>query len=172
MTIAVAHSTTADDSFSATGAIAWNANHTLTGVGTMAEQDANNVAITGGTITGIAGLGTVTSVTGAAPVAVATGTTTPVISMAQATGSVNGYLSSVDWTTFNNKTSNTGTVTSVGGTGTVNGLSLSGTVTTSGNLTLGGTLDLSSPPAIGNTAPNTGKFTTLVATSGISGGAF
>lgn len=33
-----------------------------------------------------------------------------------------------------------GTVTSVGGTGTVNGLSLSGTVTTSGNLTLGGTL--------------------------------
>ena len=51
MTIAVAHSTTADDSFSATGAIAWNANHTLTGVGTMAEQDANNVAITGGTIT-------------------------------------------------------------------------------------------------------------------------
>ena len=51
MTIAVAHSTTADDSFSATGAIAWNANHTLTGVGTMAEQDANNVAITGGNIT-------------------------------------------------------------------------------------------------------------------------
>jgi hypothetical protein len=33
-----------------------------------------------------------------------------------------------------------GTVTSVGGTGTVNGLTLSGTVTTSGNLTLGGTL--------------------------------
>lgn len=37
-------------------------------------------------------------------------------------------------------TSNTGTVTSVGGTGTVNGLTLSGTVTSSGNLTLGGTL--------------------------------
>lgn len=34
----------------------------------------------------------------------------------------------------------TGTVTSVSGTGTVNGLTLSGTVTTSGNLTLGGTL--------------------------------
>lgn len=33
-----------------------------------------------------------------------------------------------------------GTVTSVGGTGTVNGISLSGTVTTSGDLTLGGTL--------------------------------
>lgn len=33
-----------------------------------------------------------------------------------------------------------GTVTSVSGTGTVNGLTLTGTVTTSGNLTLGGTL--------------------------------
>ena len=35
---------------------------------------------------------------------------------------------------------NNGTVTSVGGTGTVNGITLSGTVTSSGNLTLGGTL--------------------------------
>ena len=34
----------------------------------------------------------------------------------------------------------TGTVTSVGGTGTVNGITLTGTVTTSGDLTLGGTL--------------------------------
>jgi hypothetical protein len=37
-------------------------------------------------------------------------------------------------------TTNTGTVTSVSGTGTVNGITLSGTVTSSGNLTLGGTL--------------------------------
>ena len=35
-----------------------------------------------------------------------------------------------------------GTVTSVGGTGTVSGLTLTGTVTTSGNLTLGGTLSV------------------------------
>ena len=55
------------------------------------------------------GAGTVTSVSGTAPVSVATGTTTPVISMAAATGSVNGYLTSTDWTTFNNK----GTVTAV-----------------------------------------------------------
>ena len=34
----------------------------------------------------------------------------------------------------------TGTVTSVGGTGTVNGITLTGTVTSTGNLTLGGTL--------------------------------
>jgi hypothetical protein len=83
------------------------------------------------------GSGTVTSVTGTAPV-VSSGGATPAISMAAATGSVNGYLTSTDWTTFNNKGS--GSVTSVGGTGTVNGISLSGTVTSSGNLTLGGTL--------------------------------
>jgi hypothetical protein len=81
--------------------------------------------------------GTVTSVTGTAPV-VSSGGNTPAISMAAATGSVNGYLTSTDWTTFNNKGS--GSVTSVGGTGTVNGITLTGTVTTSGNLTLGGTL--------------------------------
>lgn len=46
-----------------------------------------------------------------------------------------------------------GTVTSVSGTGTVSGISLSGTVTSSGSLTLGGALDLSSPPAIGGTTP-------------------
>ena len=39
-------------------------------------------------------------------------------------------------------TANAGTVTSVGGTGTVSGLSLSGTVTSTGNLTLGGTISL------------------------------
>ena len=69
-------------------------------------------------------------------------------------------------------TSNTGTVTSVAGTGTVSGLSLSGTVTTSGNITLGGSLDLSSPPAIGATAPNTGKFTNLEATGTVKLGTY
>lgn len=65
-----------------------------------------------------------------------------------------------------------GTVTSVGGTGTVSGITLSGTVTSSGNLTLGGSLDLSSPPAIGGTAANTGAFTTLSASSTVSGAGF
>jgi len=69
-------------------------------------------------------------------------------------------------------TSNTGTVTSVAGTGTVSGLSLSGTVTTSGNITLGGSLDLSSPPAIGATAPNTGKFTNLEVTGTVKLGTY
>jgi len=47
--------------------------------------------------------GTVTSVSGTAPISVATGTTTPVISISQATTSTNGYLSSTDWNTFNGK---------------------------------------------------------------------
>ena len=63
--------------------------------------------------------------------------------------------------TITSADSTVGTVTSVSGTGTVSGISLSGTVTSSGSLTLGGTLNLSSPPTIGNTAPNTGRFTTL-----------
>jgi len=46
--------------------------------------------------------GTVTAVTGTAPIA-STGGTTPAISIPKATGSVDGYLSSTDWTTFNNK---------------------------------------------------------------------
>jgi trimeric autotransporter adhesin len=79
----------------------------------------------------------VNSVSATSPVT-STGGTTPTIAMPAATGSVDGYLTSTDWTTFNNKGS--GTVTSVSGTGTVNGISLSGTVTSSGNLTLGGTL--------------------------------
>jgi hypothetical protein len=46
--------------------------------------------------------GVVTSVLGIAPI-VSSGGTTPAISMPVATPSVNGYLSSTDWTTFNSK---------------------------------------------------------------------
>ena len=75
------------------------ANITITnGPGTI------TIAATGG------GGGGVTSVTGTAPIA-SSGGTTPVISISQATTSTNGYLSSTDWNTFNNKGS--GTVTSV-----------------------------------------------------------
>lgn len=48
--------------------------------------------------------GTVTSVTGTSPV-VSSGGATPAISMPVATTSVNGYLSSANWTTFNAKES-------------------------------------------------------------------
>lgn len=96
---------------------------------------AGGLTLSAGVLTGTSG--TVTSVTGTSPV-VSSGGTTPAISMPAATTSVNGYLTSTDWTTFNNKGS--GTVTSVSGTGTVNGITLTGTVTSSGSLTLGGTL--------------------------------
>jgi hypothetical protein len=79
-----------------------------------------------------------------------------------------------NFTITNTSPSSGGTVTSVSGTGTVSGISLSGTVTSSGSLTLGGTLDLSSPPVIGGTAPNLITGTTITATKyvGISGGTF
>jgi hypothetical protein len=76
--------------------------------------------------------GTVTAVTGTAPV-VSSGGTTPAISMAAATTAVNGYLTSTDWNTFNNKTSNTGTVTSVA---SGNGMNFT-TITGSGTVTMG-----------------------------------
>ena len=103
---------------------------------------ANSAITINGTSTSLGGsinVGTVTSVTGTAPV-VSSGGTTPAISMAAANSTTNGYLTSTDWNTFNGKGS--GSVTSVSGTGTVNGITLNGTVTSSGSLTLGGTIDL------------------------------
>lgn len=49
-----------------------------------------------------ANLGTVTAVSGVGPIS-STGGTTPAISIAQATTSTSGYLSSADWNTFNGK---------------------------------------------------------------------
>jgi len=49
-----------------------------------------------------AATGSVTSVSATAPL-VSTGGATPTISITQATSSANGYLSSTDWNTFNNK---------------------------------------------------------------------
>ena len=51
------------------------------------------------------GSGTVTSVTTNAPLSVASGTSTPAISIATATTSADGFLTSTDWNTFNNKLS-------------------------------------------------------------------
>ena len=95
------------------------------------------------------------------------------VAIASGTGiSVTGTYPS--FTVTNTSPSSGGTVTSVTGTGTVSGISLSGTVTTTGSLTLGGTLDLSSPPTIGNTTANTINGTTITGTKfvGISGGTF
>lgn len=74
--------------------------------GTITNAQLANSAITiNGTSTSLGGsisVGTVTSVTGTAPV-VSSGGATPAISMAAATSSVPGYLTSADWTTFNSK---------------------------------------------------------------------
>lgn len=92
-----------------------------------------------GTVTSVAALTLGTTGTDLSST-VANGTTTPVITLNVPTASATnrGALSAADWTTFNSKGS--GSVTSVSGTGTVNGLTLTGTVTTTGSLTLGGTL--------------------------------
>ena len=50
---------------------AWNEAHTVTGLGTMAEQAANSVAITGGSITGITDLAVADGGTGASTAAAA-----------------------------------------------------------------------------------------------------
>ena len=84
------------------------------GTGVMEEITlGTNLSLTGTTLNASGGGGGVTSVTGTTPIA-SSGGATPNISISQATTSTNGYLSSTDWTTFNNKGS--GTVTSVGGT--------------------------------------------------------
>ena len=88
--------------------------------------------------------GTVTSITASAPLTGGTITTSGSVGINQATTSTDGYLSSTDWNTFNNKTSNTGTVTSVatgtgltGGTITSTGtISLANTTVTAGSYTL------------------------------------
>jgi hypothetical protein len=75
-----------------------------------------------------------TALSGTAPIQY--NNTTGAISITQASGSANGFLSSTDWNTFNNKTSNVGTVTSVAAL----------TLGTSGT-------DLSSSVANGTTTP-------------------
>ena len=140
----------------------------ITGVGTLTDLTVSNV-ITGSISGNAATATTATSATSA---------TTATNIAGGATGSV-PYQSAASTTTFLAAGSNgqvltlasgvpswatptTGTVTSVATAGTVNGLTLTGgPITSTGTITLGGTLDLSSPPTIGNTAPNTGRFTTL-----------
>ena len=187
------------------------ANTQVSGLGTMSTQNANSVAVTGGTInsttiggtiaaavTGTtitantqftgsgAGLtGTATSLSIGGNAATATNATSATTATT-ATNLASGAAGSVPYQSASGTTAmlaagsngqvltlssglpvwNTptvGTVTSVNGTGTVSGISLSGTVTSSGSLTLGGTLDLSSPPVIGGTTPNTITGSTITA---------
>lgn len=89
-------------------------------------------------------------------------------SIAQPTGDTTKFLrNDGTWATV----SGSGTVTSVSGTGTVSGLTLSGTVTSSGSLTLGGSLSLTSgnvTTALGYTPASTSS--TVAAANNLSGG--
>lgn len=95
--------------------------------GTTADS-AGNIAIS-------TGAGTVTSIATTGPITGGTITTSGTIGITKATAVNDGYLSSTDWNTFNNKGS--GTVTSVTLANGA-GISLSGTnpITTSGTITI------------------------------------
>ena len=94
-----------------TGTTTLATNSVILGNGTSAVQTVapgtgGNVLTSNGTMWQSTALpASVTNVSGTAPISVATGTSTPVISMSQANGSTNGYLSSADWTAFNSKQS-------------------------------------------------------------------
>jgi hypothetical protein len=130
------------------------------------------------------GSGTVTSVSGTTGNITSTGGATPVIDLASGIVTPNTYGSAllipvitVDTygrvTTITTAANPQGTVTSVSGAGTVSGLTLTGTVTSSGSLTLGGTLavtpsDFASQTAntflaAPNGAPGVPTFRTIVA---------
>jgi hypothetical protein len=137
----------------------------ITGLGTLGDLTVTNTI--SGSISGNAGTATTatkaTNLAGGAAGSVSyqSATDTTAFLAAGTNGQVLTLASGIpSWAT-----PASGTVTSVSGTGTVSGISLSGTVTTTGNLTLGGTLDLSSPPAIGGTTANTVRGTTITATT-------
>ena len=119
---------------------------TSLGLGSIATQAANNVSITGGSITGITDLAVADGGTGVSTVPsngqllIGNGSGYTVATLTAGTGT---SISNGSGSITISATGSGGTVTSVGGTGTVNGITLTGTVTSSGNLTLGGTLAIS-----------------------------
>jgi hypothetical protein len=97
------------------------------------------VDVSGNVIEVSDGGGTVTAIATTSPITGGTITSAGTIGITQSSASTDGYLSSTDWNTFNNKTSNIGTVTSVGlGTGTVGtDVNVTGSpITSSGSFTL------------------------------------
>ena len=137
----------------------------ITGLGTLTDLTVTNTIT--GSISGNAG--TATTATTATNLAGGASGSVPYQTAAGATSflavGANGQVLTLAAGVPTWATPTVGTVTSVSGTGTVSGISLSGTVTSTGNLTLGGTLDLSAPPAIGGTTANTIRGTTITATT-------
>lgn len=117
--------------------------------------------------------GTVTGVQGTAPISVSASTVTPIVSIAKATGGVDGYLAASDWTLFNNKQSALGFTP----LNPANNLSeLTATATTARtNLGLG-TAAVKNVPAAGDAAAtevalgNDSRLTNSRAPTGAAGG--
>jgi len=82
---------------------------TLTTTGTSGAATLAGTTLNIPQYSGGGGGGTVTEVTANAPLSVTSGTSTPDLTIAQATALANGYLSSANWTTFNNGATLAGT---------------------------------------------------------------
>tara|TARA_Y100000385_G_scaffold40911_1_gene38082 strand:+ start:3298 stop:4644 length:1347 start_codon:yes stop_codon:yes gene_type:complete len=128
------------------GAAVFNANPTETGgsvtsvggTGTVNGISLSGTVTSSGNLTlggALTGVNLTSQVTGTLPVANG-GTNLTSLGSAGQVLAVNSGGSALEYVA-----ASSGSVTSVGGTGTVSGLTLTGTVTSSGNLTLGGTLD-------------------------------
>jgi hypothetical protein len=108
---------------------------------TVSLSEGDNITITGTypNFTIASGApGGVTSITATTPILASSSTEAVNISIPSASGASDGYLTSPDWTTFNSKTTNTGTVTSVGLIGTgIAAFAITGSpITTSGTLNI------------------------------------
>jgi hypothetical protein len=170
---------------------AWGTSYSTTGSGTVVALATSPAFTTpqlgtpsSGTLTNCTGLPLNTGVTGTLPAAnggtAQSSWTTGDLLYASATNTLskrgigsNGQVLTVSSgvPTWSTPSSGSGTVTSVSGTGTVNGITLSGTVSTSGNLTLGGSLTdvvfLSGSQTITGQKTFTGSI--LVSVIGLSG---
>lgn len=139
----------------------------ITGLGTLTDLTVTNTisgSINGNAATATKATNLAGGATGSVPYQSAADTT------AFLAAGVNGQVLTLAAGVPTWATPTVGTVTSVATSGSVSGITLSGgPITSSGTITLGGSLDLSSPPAIGGTAANTITGTTITASTKFSG---
>jgi trimeric autotransporter adhesin len=159
------------------GGGALTANVTLTNAGVTAfNTRTGNVTLSGTDVTTALGYtpgtgnGTVTSVTGTLPIS-SSGGTTPNISITLANATTDGYLSSTDWNTFNNKQPSGTYVNSVGATSPV--ASSGGTTPTismaQANATTDGYLSSTDWTTFNNKGTGNGSVTSVDVLGGTTG---